>query len=101
MLNRYHHYLSHPGTTHLAKTVRQSCNCSGLLTDCVQLVSKCAICKKIRKNKPKYVKLSVKAAEATPWVEIHVDLIGHYPVYTKTICKGYSSNADFNSHDVY
>ena len=34
MLNWYHHYLSHPGATHLAKTVQQSHDRTGLVADC-------------------------------------------------------------------
>ena len=86
MLNWYHHYLSHPGATRLAKTVQQSCDWPGLVADCVKLVSKCATCKKFKKtNKPKYGKLPVKTAEVTPWAEVHVDLIGPYTVKTQRL----------------
>ena len=64
MLHWYHYYLSHSGTAHRVKTVHQLYGWHGLVADCVQLVSKCAICEKIKKiNKPKYGKLHIKVAE--------------------------------------
>ena len=53
ILNWYHHYQSHPGVTRLSKTLQQSCDWYGLVVDCVRLVRKCAVCKKIEKNKEK------------------------------------------------
>ena len=50
--------------------------------DCIYLVSKCTIIKKLKTNKPRYGKLYVKVAEATPWTEVHVDIIGPYTINT-------------------
>ena len=103
MLNWYHHYLSHTGATRLTKTVQQSYDLLGLVADCVCLITKFTICKKIRNtDKPKYDKLSVKVVEATPLVEVNIDLICPYMVKThKNKCQWYSNNIDFTSNYVY
>ena len=36
MLNWYHHYLSHPGGTCLAKIVQESCDWTDLVADCLR-----------------------------------------------------------------
>ena len=55
-----------------------------LVAKCVRLISKCAICKKIKKtNKPNYDKMPVKTTEATPWVEVNVELVGPYTIKTQ------------------
>ena len=67
MVNWYHHYLSHPGATRLAKTIQQSCDWPGLVTQTKRMVDKCVICKKIKKtNNPKYDKLPIKEVETIP-----------------------------------
>ena len=86
MLNWYHHYLSHPGATRLAKNVQQSCDWPGLVADCVKLVSKCATCKEFKKtNKLKYGKLPLTTTEVKLWAEVHIDIIGPYTVKTQRL----------------
>ena len=86
MINWYHHYLIHPGAARLAKTIQQSCDWPGLVTQTKRMVDKCVICKKFKKtNKPKYGKLPIKEVETIPWAEVHIDLIGPYTVKTQKL----------------
>ena len=61
MRNWYHYYLSYLSATCLEKAVQKPYDWHVLVVDCVFLVSKYAIYKKIKKtNKPNYGKLPVK-----------------------------------------
>ena len=61
ILNWYHLYLCHPGDTHLAKTIQQSCDCTGLVNQAKAIARQYEICHKFKKTgKRKHGKLPAK-----------------------------------------
>jgi len=78
----YHKYLGHPGSTRLMETINQTLWWPSLRKDVEQHVRTCRTCQlqKRTKNK-KYGHLPPKEAEdAVPWKRVNVDMIGPFTV---------------------
>eukprot|EP00804_Cyclotella_cryptica_P017417 CCRYP_016643-RA/>CCRYP_016643-RA protein AED:0.05 eAED:0.05 QI:1387/-1/1/1/-1/1/1/282/1119 len=74
----FHHYLQHPGTTHLEETLCLSMYWKGLRTTVQSHVKKCHSCQVNKRRQLKYGKLPPKLAITNPWEALCVDLIGPY-----------------------
>jgi len=83
VLNWYHTYLLHPGSTRTEETIRQHLYWPNLRNDVRKYVGTCEICQKCKKQKPKFGLLPAKDAEAVPWERLCVDLIGPYTIERK------------------
>ena len=55
--------------------------------DVEQYCKKCPICQTTKVSKKKYGLLPAKEAEATPWYQLCVDLIGPYKIPIKKFAK--------------
>ena len=80
VLNWYHTYLLHPGSDHTERTIAQHFFWPTLRSDVRAHVKKCGTCQRCKKSKLKYGHLPVKEAEATPWDQLSVNLIGPYKI---------------------
>ena len=83
VLNWYHTYLLHPGSTRTEETIKQHFYWPNLRSDVRKYVGSCEICQKCKKQKPKFGLLPAKDAEAVPWEHLCVDLIGPYTIERK------------------
>jgi hypothetical protein len=79
----YHHYLQHPGNTHLEETLLLSMYWKGLRKTVQSHVKKCHSCQVNKHRNHKYGKLPAKHAITTPWDGLCVDLIGPYTLKGK------------------
>lgn len=82
MIAWYHKLLLHPGMTRLYGTISQYFTRKNLKKKIETFVGKCSICQKCKKPSKKYGKLLVKTAQAVPWNEMNVDLVGPLTVVT-------------------
>ena len=80
ILNWYHHFLCHPGSSRLASTIGHVMLWPGIQADAVNFTRTCSTCQKQKKTKVKYGHLPPKIAEGIPWQVLCVDLIGPYTV---------------------
>ena len=80
VMDWYHYYLCHPGSTRLYKTLGLNITWPGMSSDCKYHVRTCEICQKYKKTHPKYGHLPAKIAEVNPWEVLCVDLVGPYTV---------------------
>ena len=71
----YHHYLQHPGSTHLEETLCSAMYWKGMRHTIESHVKKCHSCQVNKRRKHKYGKLPAKLAITTPWEAVCVDLI--------------------------
>ena len=78
MVQWYHKYLSHPGTTRTELTIAQHFYWKGLRNTVHDICSKCEACQFLKRRKGNYGKLPAKEAETKPWDVLCVDLIGRY-----------------------
>jgi len=78
----YHKYLAHPGEKRTEETISQFTTWRGLRSDIRKFCKKCRQCQLWKKNHKKYGHLPAKEAEADPWTEVHVDMVG--PLKVKT-----------------
>ena len=83
VMDWYHTYLVHPGTTRMVSTMQSILYWHGIWKDVEDHVSSCDICQRCKKQKNKYGKLPAKQAETTPWKRVNVDLIGPYTIKGK------------------
>ena len=83
VLNWYHTYLLHPGSTRTEETIKQHFYWQNLQSDVKKYVGTCETCQKCKKQKSKYGWLPAKEAEAVPWERLCVDLIGPYTIERK------------------
>ena len=90
MVQWYHTYLSHPGTTRTEATISQHFYWKGLRNTVHDICSKCEACQFLKRRKGNYGKLPAKEAETTPWDVLCVDLIGRYQFTPKGGGKKYS-----------
>jgi hypothetical protein len=79
----YHHYLQHPGHTHLEETLRAAMYWKSMHTSIRSYVKKCQSCQINKRQKLKYGKLPTKLVISTPWEALCVDLIGPYTLKGK------------------
>ena len=80
ILNWYHHFLCHPGSSRIAATIGNVMAWPGLQADAINFTRTCKTCQKQKKTKVKYGHLPPKIAEGIPWQVLCVDLIGPYTV---------------------
>jgi hypothetical protein len=72
----YHHYLQHPGHSHLEETMRSVMYWKGMHTTIRKHVKSCRSCQENKRHSQKYGHLPPKLVITTPWKAICVDLIG-------------------------
>ena len=80
VMDWYHTYLVHPGSTRMLKSMQTILHWHGIRKDVEKFVQKCDICQRCKKKKNKYGHLPPKEAETIPWKRVNVDLIGPYTV---------------------
>jgi len=74
----YHDQLCHPGVTRTENTIRQHFTWKNLSQHVKDFCKQCPICQKCKKTHKHYGLLPEKEAEAIPWEQLCVDLIGPY-----------------------
>ena len=79
----YHEMLLHPGESRTEETIRQHLTWPNLRQDVQSHVKKCKTCQIHKTRHQKYGKLPPKVAEAQPWEQLCVDLIGPYLIRRK------------------
>ena len=85
ILEWYHYLLVHPGRDRTLKTIHQHFYWKGLANDVEKFCKKCPICQTTKVSKKKYGLLPAKEAEATPWHQLCVHLIGPYKIPIKNM----------------
>ena len=79
----YHHYLQHPGNTHLEETLRAAMYWKHMRSTVRSYVKNCKSCQVNKRRSQKYGKLPTKIVTITPWEAVCVDLIGPYTLRGK------------------
>jgi len=79
----YHHYLQHPGHTHLKETMKAAIYWKGMCTTIRSITKSCKTCQINKKQSLKYGHLPPKLVISTPWEALCVDLIGPYTLKGK------------------
>jgi hypothetical protein len=74
----YHHYLQHPGHTHLEETMNAAMYWKGMHTTIRSLTKSCRSCQINKRRSQKYGHLPPKTVITNPWGCMCVDLIGLY-----------------------
>ncbi len=72
----YHHYLQHPGHSHLEETMRSVMYLKGMRTPIQRYVKTCRSCQIDKRHSQKYGHLPPKLVITTPWKALCVDLVG-------------------------
>jgi hypothetical protein len=86
----YHHYLQHPGHTHLEETMKAAIYWKGMRNTIQSKTKSCKTCQVNKKRTQKYGHLPPKIVIRTPWEALCADLIGPYTLKGKD-----SSSIDF------
>jgi hypothetical protein len=86
----YHHYLQHPGHTHLEESMKAAIYWKGMHTTIRSITKSCKICQINKKRSLKYGHLPSKIVISTPWEALCVNLICPYTIKGKD-----SSSIDF------
>ena len=76
----YHHYLQHPGTTRLEETIGAVMYWKGMRQQIQRHTKVCPRCQISKRHKKKYGHLPPKIATIAPWIQVCVDLVGPYTV---------------------
>jgi hypothetical protein len=79
----YHHYLQHPGHSHLEETMRSMMYWKGMYTTIRRYVKTCRSCQVNKRHSQKYGHLPPKLVIMAPWKALCVDLIGPYTLKGK------------------
>jgi hypothetical protein len=79
----YHHYLQHPGHSHLEKMMRSVMYWKGMHTTIRRYIKTCQSCQINKKHSQKYGHLPPKLVIRNPWKALCVDLIGPYTLKGK------------------
>ncbi len=79
----YHHYLQHPGHTHLEETMQATMYWKGMRTIIQSIMKSCKTCQVNKKWKFKYGHLPPKTGVMTPWRTLCVDLVSPYTLKGK------------------
>jgi hypothetical protein len=79
----YHHYLQHPGHTHLEETMNTVMYWKGMRTTIQSLTKSCRSCQVNKRWSQKYGHLPPKTVYTIPWECLCVDLIGPYTLKGK------------------
>ncbi len=86
----YHHYLHHPGHSHLKEAMRSMMYWKGMRTTIRKYVKSCRSCQFNKRHSQKYGHLPPKLVITTPWKVLCVDLMCSYTLKGKD-----SSSIDF------
>jgi hypothetical protein len=79
----YHHYLQHPGHTHLEETMNTAMSWKGMRIIIWSLTKSCRSCQINKRRSQKYGHLPPKTINTIPWECLCVDLIGPYTLKGK------------------
>jgi hypothetical protein len=79
----YHHYLQHPGRSHLEETMRFMMYWKGMRTAIRRYIKTCQSCQFNKRHSQKYGHLPPKLVITIPWKALCVNLIGHYTLKGK------------------
>ncbi len=79
----YHHYLQHPGHTHLKETMNAAMYWKGMRTTIRSLTKSYRSCQINKRQSHKYGHLPPKTVITNPWECLCVDLIGPYTLKSK------------------
>jgi hypothetical protein len=79
----FHHYLQHPGHTHLEETMKATMYWKGMRTSIRSITKSCRACQVNKKQKRQYRHLPPKTIIIIPWRVLCVDLIGPYALKGK------------------
>ena len=84
ILQWYHDYLNHPGSTRIHKTLEQTFWWPNMRAHCEHHVKHCKTCQLCKSSNKKHGKLPQKDVEnSVPWNRVDVDLIGPMTVHAK------------------
>ena len=85
LIDRYHDVLKHPGTTRMINTINKNFGWPGLIAGIKKFVKNCDKCQRYKLTaRKKYGKIPVDDRKRIePWDEVHVDLVGPWPVHVK------------------
>ncbi len=72
----YHHYLQHPGHSHLKETLRSVMYLKGMLNTIWSYVKSCRSCQTNKRQSQKYGRVPPKLVIMAPCWVLNVDLIG-------------------------
>jgi hypothetical protein len=79
----YHHYLQHPGHTHLKEMMNTAMYWKGMHTTIRSLTKSCKSCQVNKRRLQTYGHLPPKTVYTIPWECLFVDLIGLYTLKGK------------------
>jgi len=79
----YHHYLQHPGHTHLKETMKSAIYWKGMRKSIRSKTKSCKTCQVNKYRTRKYGHLPSKIVISTPWEALCVNLIGPYTLKGK------------------
>jgi hypothetical protein len=79
----YHHYLQHPGHTHLEEMMNAAMYWKGMHTTVCSLTKSCRSCQINERQSRKYGHLPPKTVITNPWECVRVDLVGPYTLKGK------------------
>jgi hypothetical protein len=79
----YHHYLQHPGRTHLEETMNTAMYWKGMRTTIQSLTKSCRSCQVNKRRSQKYGHIPPKTVYTIPWECLCVNLIGPYTLKGK------------------
>jgi hypothetical protein len=79
----YHHYLQHPGHTHLKETMKAVIYWNGMRKTIRSITKSCKTCQVNKKRTQKYGHLPSKIVISTPWEALCVDLVSPYTLKGK------------------
>ncbi len=78
-----HHYLQHPGHSHLEETMRSVMYWKGMRTTIRSYIKSCRSCQINKRHSQKYGYVPPELGIITPWRALCVDLIGPYTLKGK------------------
>ena len=79
----HHHYLQHPGHTHIEETLKPAMYGMGMRTTTWAYVKYCRSCQANKGQKCKYGKLPAKLSITTPWEALGINIICPYTIKGK------------------
>ncbi len=79
----YHHYLQHPGHSHLKETMRSMMYWKGMCNSIQKYIKSCRSCQINKRQSQKYGHVPSKLVIISPWKALCVDLIGLYTLTGK------------------
>ncbi len=79
----YHHYLQHPGHTHLKETMKAAVYWKGMKNTIQSITKSCKTCQVNKKRTQKYGHLPSNIGISTPWEALSVNLVGPYTLKGK------------------